>query len=582
VICSGEALRHDLQERGLERLSAELHNLYGPTEASVDVTSWECRRDPGRRSVPIGRPIANTQIYVLDRHLEPVPVGVPGELYIGGVGLARGYHARPQLTAARFIPDPFAPGGRLYRTGDRACFFSDGSIEYLGRADQQVKVRGVRIELEEIEAWLRRHPALRDAAVAVRPDPGGDDALVAYVVPVAPGAEPPADLRSFLGERLPSAMVPAQYVALPALPLSPSGKLDRRALPAPPAPTAAGTPSAATQTDLERRLAEIFASVLGLPAVGGDEDFFALGGDSFKAIRAVRDIGRGATVVDLFRAPSVRRLARRLATEGSTGASLLQELRAPASDAAPLLVCVPYGGGSPIAYGALARALPAPWGVYALALPGHDASRPEERCEPVAAVARRCAEEILARTVGPVTLYGHCVGTAVAVETALLLEERGRSVGAVYLGAALPPRRWLHRLEIPWVKLRNRRSSDAALGRRLARLGFAGALPDEALGFVLARFRHDVDAALDWFGQSFARPRPRRLAAPVRCVVGDADPFTPRAARRFAEWAFWARSVELVVLPGAGHYFVGDRAQELAGRVAHGESLRGSRERSRT
>jgi amino acid adenylation domain-containing protein len=583
VICSGEALAHDLQERCFDRLGADLHNLYGPTEASVDVTYWECRRDAEKRSVPIGRPIANTQIYVLDRHLQPLPVGAAGELYIGGVGLARGYHARRPLTAARFVPDPHGsePGGRLYRTGDRARLLADGSIEYLGRADQQVKVRGVRIELEEIEACLRRHPGLRDAAAAVRRDLGGDDALVAYVVPASPGAELPPDLRGFLGERLPGAMVPAHYVALPALPLSPSGKLDRRALPAPPPSTAPGT-TAAPRTDLERRVAEVFAGVLGLPAVGRDEDFFALGGDSFKAIRAVRDIGQGATVVDLFRAPSVGRLARRLASARSTDGLLLQELRAPASEAAPTLVCVPYGGGSPIAYGALARALPAPWGLCAVALPGHDPSRAQERCESVEAVARRCADEIEARVEGPVTLYGHCVGTAVAVETALLLEERGHSVAAVYVGAALPPRRSLRRFEIPWVRLRNRLTSDAALGRRLSRLGFAGALEGEALDFILACFRRDVDAALRWFGAAFARPRPRRLAAPLRCVVGGADPFTPRSARRHADWGFWARSVELVTLPDAGHYFVKDRAQELARLIAEEVPPGDARERRRT
>jgi surfactin synthase thioesterase subunit len=410
--------------------------------------------------------------------------------------------------------------------------------------------------------------------VTVRRDPGGDDALVAYVVPVAPGSEPPPDLRAFLGERLPSAMVPAQYVALAALPLSPSGKLDRRALPAPPPLTPSDPSAAAPKTALERKLAEVFARVLGLPAVGRDEDFFALGGDSFKAIRAVRDIGPGATVVDLFRAPTVRRLARRLETGGSTEGLLLQELRAPASADAPTLVCVPYGGGSPIVYGELARALPAPWGLCAVALPGHDPSRTGDRCEAVEAVARRCADEIAARVEGPVALYGHCVGTTVAVETALLLEERGRSVAAVYVGAALPPRRRLRRLEIPWVKLRNRFTSDAALWRQLHRLGFAGALADDALGFVLARFREDVDAALDWFGAAFSRSRPRRLVAPLRCVVGDADPFTPGAARRFAEWGFWARSVDLAVLPGAGHYFVRDRAQELARLVAEGSCER--------
>ena len=567
VICSGEALSPDLQERCFDRLGAPLHNLYGPTEASVDVTFWACVRGWEGGTVPIGRPIANTQIYVLDPHLEPVPAGVAGELYIGGVGLARGYHARPELTAARFIPDPFAaePGGRLYRTGDLARFLPDGNVEYLGRTDHQVKVRGVRIELGEIEACLRGHPGLREAAVAAVHDAGGDPALVAYVVPAPPETEAPADLRTFLLERLPSAMVPTQYLALSSLPLSPSGKLDRRALPAP-APASSPAPvSAPPQGDVERRLAQVFAEVLNLTAVGRDDDFFASGGDSFKAIRAVRAIGAEVTVVDLFRAPSVALLARRLRAGAPAGASLLQELRPPASAVAPKVVCVPYGGGSPIAYAGLARALPAHWGVTTLALPGHDPSRPEEPFESVASVARRCADEILAGTdvKSPLILYGHCVGTAVAVATARLLEERGRAPEAVWLGAALPPRRLLHRLEVPWVRLRNRFSSDAALRRRLLRLGFAGTVDGEAFAFILASFRRDVDAALGWFSGAFARPQ-ARLATPVYCVVGDADPFTGGAMRRFRRWRAFAASVELIVLAGAGHYFVRDRAADLA------------------
>ncbi|NOK38903.1 amino acid adenylation domain-containing protein, partial [Corallococcus exercitus] len=237
VVCSGEALPVELAERCLRRLPwAGLHNLYGPTEAAVDVTFHQCLPGESRRSVPIGRPVANTQIRLLDSRLEPVPVGVPGELFIGGVQVGRGYLGRPELTAERFIPDAFSdmPGARLYRTGDVARWLPDGAIEYVGRADFQVKVRGLRIELGEIEAALEQHPGVRQAVVVAREDVAGDKRLVAYVVRSS-GSEPVevGALRSRLHEKLPEYMVPSAFVVLEALPLTPSGKVDRKALPAP-------------------------------------------------------------------------------------------------------------------------------------------------------------------------------------------------------------------------------------------------------------------------------------------------------------------------------------------------------------
>ncbi|MBV9792209.1 MAG: amino acid adenylation domain-containing protein, partial [Chloroflexi bacterium] len=210
VICSGEALPYALQERFFERLDAELHNLYGPTEAAVDVTWWHCQPDSGRQIVPIGHPIANTQLYVLDRQLNPVPIGVPGELYISGVQLARGYYNRPDLTAERFIADPLSeiPGGRLYRTGDLARFLPDGAIEYLGRIDHQVKLRGFRIELGEIEAVLSTHPAVREGVAAIRTDRPNDPRLIAYVVPVPGRPVTATELRRHLRQRLPEHMIP--------------------------------------------------------------------------------------------------------------------------------------------------------------------------------------------------------------------------------------------------------------------------------------------------------------------------------------------------------------------------------------
>ncbi len=245
VICSGEALSSELARRFFVGVDAELYNLYGPTEASIDVTAWACERQEASASVPIGRPIANTQIYLLDRQGHPVPVGVAGELYIGGVGLARGYHRQPGLTAERFVPDPFgaAPGGRLYRTGDLARYRADGAIEFLGRLDHQVKIRGLRVELGEIEARLLQHPGVKEAVVVAREQGHGGKRLVGYVAG-REGATPEAEaLRAWVAEALPAYMVPAPILVLSRLPLSPNGKVDRRALPAPDAATPAHRPT---------------------------------------------------------------------------------------------------------------------------------------------------------------------------------------------------------------------------------------------------------------------------------------------------------------------------------------------------
>ncbi len=314
VLCSGQALPKELQDRFFRVLpGVELHNLYGPTEASVDVTAWACRADPALSSVPIGRPIANIRMHVLDAHFNPVPQGVAGELHIAGIGLARGYVGRPDLTAERFVPDPFGEAGsRMYRTGDLARWLPGGSLDYLGRIDHQVKVRGFRIELGEIEAALAAQPGVRDAAVLAREDVAGDQRLVAYVL-VAPEEKPQAaDLRAALARRLPEYMVPAHYVLLEAFPLSPNGKVDRKALPAPHADAVTRRGYEAPQGAAEQAIGALWENLLGVERVGRHDNFFELGGHSLLAVRmaeALRQNGLALDVHAIFEATTLAALA---------------------------------------------------------------------------------------------------------------------------------------------------------------------------------------------------------------------------------------------------------------------------------
>ena len=287
VTCGGEALTRDLQDRFFAVLPhAELHNMYGPTEAAIDVTAWQCRPDDSLSAVPIGAPMANTTIHILDDRMRRVPIGIPGELYIGGPQVAVGYVNREDLTAERFIPDPFDSRGRLYRTGDLARWLPNGHVDFLGRLDNQIKLRGQRIELGEIEATLGEHPTILDAAVDLRGDATGDPRLVAYLVPHSGGSVDVTEVRDYLKQRLPAQMIPAGYTVLDEPPLTTNGKLDRNALPAPGPIDATTTDDyVIPRTGIERDIAQMWSEVLGIDDVGAETDFFDLGGHSLKLMQ---------------------------------------------------------------------------------------------------------------------------------------------------------------------------------------------------------------------------------------------------------------------------------------------------------
>ena len=310
VTSGGETTSRELVDSFFDRFGddIELRNLYGPTEAVIAASSWRCGGASDTGSVPIGRPVANTTLYILDAHLQPAPIGAPGELCIGGVQVARGYLNQPGLTAERFVANPFRPAERIYRTGDMARYRNDGAIDFLGRRDGQVKIRGVRIELGEIEMALDAHPGVADAVVLAPEDPEreGERRLVAYVVPSVEPSPGLAELRAHLLKRVPAYMVPSAFVMLEALPRTPSGKVDRRALPTQTtAQLESETAYVAPRTSTERRLAAIWVRMLRLGRVGVHDDFFALGGHSLLAVRLLSEMERGfgveISLVSFFR-----------------------------------------------------------------------------------------------------------------------------------------------------------------------------------------------------------------------------------------------------------------------------------------
>ncbi|MFD1692297.1 AMP-binding protein [Azotobacter chroococcum] len=435
VICGGEAMPAATQHEALERLEGvSLQNLYGPTEAAIHVTQWTCRAD-GQSQVPIGRPISGIRTHVLDAALNPVPPGVAGELYLGGVGLGRGYLNRPGLTAERFVADPFGTGERLYRTGDLVRWNAQGQLEYLGRLDHQVKIRGLRIELGEVEAQLLAQPGVREAVVVAQEGPGGAR-LVGYAA--APGGQllDGGQLRERLGRLLPDYMVPSAVVVLETLPLNANGKVDRKALPAP--ELASDRDYEAPQGEIEERLAGIWAEVLGIERVGRHDNFFELGGHSLAALRVTQRLrqdagGLAIGLQELYAHPSVAALAAR------GGPAPAVRLNPPVAEQPPLF-CLHDGWGSVLDYTTLARALAGR--VTLVGLPYRDGrgSAPQDLLD----LARLHAATIRAQQpAGPYRLCGWSLGGALAPLVAGLLEGEGqevRFVGAIdpYVPDATP------------------------------------------------------------------------------------------------------------------------------------------------
>ncbi|WP_164712760.1 non-ribosomal peptide synthetase [Streptomyces sp. KPB2] len=544
---------------------SEFTVLGGATEASIHSTFYSCASvDPGWKSIPYGRPMANQTAVVVDDDGRPSPIGVPGHLLLGGAGLAAGYHRKPELTAERFV---HVLGERRYRTGDIAKWRPDGQLELLGRDDDMIKIHGLRIEPGDVESALHGTGDLTGVAVVAAAAPGGGKELVAWVT--SDREVDTAALRDGLKKVLPAFMVPARIQVLDAFPLSPNGKVDRRALAArEAAPTDTGPRSEPPATPTERRVAEAWAQVLGATALGRNDDFFELGGDSFKAVRAARLVAGDLPASAVFRHPTVAALADHIdrGGEAGSGTGLLLHLSAsaehpPSRDEQPVpVVCLPHGGGNAVVYQALADTLGAGFDVWAVNLPGHDLADREDP-QSIREVARRCADEIAERFTGPVVVYGQCAGCAAAVRLARACEARGVEVRALFVGAALPDQD-----PAESMRLVREADDDLLLGHIRGLGGLSGVLDDSDLMRMLRVVRHDLAEMITMYSEEHGTGI-EPVRAPVHCVVGSEDPATPGYEQRYTDWGRYGTGVTLSVIEGGEHYFCKHRPDDLAGVI---------------
>ncbi|QGZ42390.1 amino acid adenylation domain-containing protein [Pseudoduganella flava] len=568
VLCGGAPLPGALRQRcAALQPGAAMHNLYGPAEASLDVTAWRCDggadAEEEQAQEPLGRPIANMRIHLLDGQLRPVPVGATGELHIGGIGVARGYLHRPELTARRFIDSPH---GRLFKTGDLGRRRPDGALEYVGRNDAQVTIRGVPIEPAEIEVCLAACPGVRQAVVIAREQAGGGKRLIGYVR--ADAAVQPQALRARLADQLPDYMVPAALVVLDAFPLTPNGQPDRGRLPDP--PRGGGVPFVAPRTETEHTIARLWMDVLHVDEAGIHDDFRAAGGDSLSAARLLTQLrtalpGRQFGLPDLYRAPTIAALAALADGAPPREHALLEALLPAADDTTPTLVCCPYAGAGAAMYRPLADALAragARVALYAVAVPGNEpGARPgtgAAALDSIEALAGACVRAIQAQVRGPVALYGHCIGSNLALEITHRLELAGRKVHLLAVGGALPATmedKLLMEQDI-WAGVND--ADIHALIRSWS--GAAEPVRADALAFVIANFKKDARMASRYeYGRGDWTVR-----APLHALFGSADPLTPDFETRYLRWLEVADAVHLGVVDGGRHHFVGDQPDAVA------------------
>jgi amino acid adenylation domain-containing protein len=574
VSVTGEALKKELVHRWFAAMpGVRLLNAYGLTETSDDTNHEVMDRPPDGERVPLGRPVPNVGVYVVDEHLSPVPLGAPGAIVFSGVCVGRGYVNDPDRTRQAFLADPYRPGQRLYQAGDYGRWRPDGKLEFLGRRDSQVKISGFRIEIGEIENSLLRVPGVRDAAVVVTQRADRSKGLVAFYTghrPLGTGL-----LRDRLGESLPAYMVPSAFHWRESLPLTANSKIDRKALSQLAAALAAEPGRAedsrqAPATRAEQRLAAAWAKVLGLPQaeIGRRDDFFGRGGTSLSAVKLAVTLDRAVSLKDITGYPVLADMARLLDGASEPGSGLLQLLSEPDGEPAGALVCFPYAGGNAVNFRSLAGAMSGSGlAVYGVELPGHDVAGAGPFA-PLAQVAEQVAAEITGQGLTRVLLWGQSSGAAFAVATARKLEERGAAADRVFVGAQLLGNAAARRAVV--TELAGLSDAEIAAGLS-ADSGYSelGQLEAEPARHVGAAYRHDCSCAHRYFADALDTPPAEKLSAPVTVVVAADDPLTAGFACRYRDWLLLASSVGLHEMADGGHYFPRTRPAETAQAILH-------------
>jgi amino acid adenylation domain-containing protein len=572
VSVTGEALKKELTQRWFAaHPGIRLVNAYGLTETSDDTNHEVLDRVPDRDRVPLGRPINNVHVYVVDDDLVPVPLGAPGLIVFSGVCVGRGYVNDPERTGQAYLPDPHRPGHRLYRGGDYGRWLPEGKLEFLGRRDSQVKINGFRIEIGEIENTLLRVPGVRYGAVVVTERPDRTRRLVAFYTAAQP-LEVDV-LRERLGGTLPAYMVPAAFHWREDLPLTANSKIDRKRLLALAVELEVAAEYSAPRTPTERRLAAAWSRVLGIPEnqIGRQDSFFDKGGNSLSAVKVVIALDRAVSLKDLTRHPMLADLAATVDGRSAQRAELLQSLSD--DDGAGVLVCFPFAGGNAVNFQPIARALRGSGlAVLAVDLPGHDLAAEREPFAPFGQVVRQVVDEVAARRPVRILLWGHSSGAAFALETARRLQTRGLPVERVFLGAQLAGTAEQRRAAAAELSRREDADLVAALS---AESGYTelGQLDAQRAEHVAAAYRHDCLSAHEYLAAALETPPADRLACPVTVVVAADDPYTAAAGQRFREWERLAERVELHELAGGGHHFLRTRSAEASELVVRAAGL---------
>jgi amino acid adenylation domain-containing protein len=572
---TGDFLKKSLTERWFAaQPGIKLVNTYGLTETSDDAVHEIMYRVPDRDQVPLGRPIQNVHVYVVDEHLSPVPLGAPGLIVFSGVCVGRGYINDPERTRLMFMADPHRQGQRICRSGDYGRWRPEGKLDFLGRRDNQVKIRGFRIEIGEIENALLRVPGVRDGAVVVAECPDRSKQLVAFYS----GQEPlEADaLRDWLGKSLPEYMVPSAFHWRESLPLTANGKIDRTTLTALAGELAAVEKDyAAPSTPTEQRLAAAWASVLGIPQdqIGRRDHFFDRGGTSLSAVKLAITLERAVSLKDVTRHPILADLAGLVDGRPERRAGLLQSLSERDGAQTGALVCFPYAAGNAVNFRPMAGALRGSGlAVYAVELPGHDLAAESEPFAPMAQVVEQVVAEITRRGLRSVLLWGHSSGAAFAVETARKLQERGEDVERVFVGAQLLGNATDRRATI--TELTGRSNAEIAAGL-CADNGYSelGELDAQRAEHVGAAYRHDCVSAHRYLADALDNPPAVKLSAPVTVVLAADDPITAEFPSRHRDWQFLAEHVDLHELAEGGHHFLRTRPTEAAQTVLRAAEL---------